>query len=152
MDTVAVDRRREVQADTEFLELDGDGEVGTGPLRDGNRKLTTGEEARFLATLRNQVRLGKALEQAALLHRTDQYADVVLLAEEEQVQEVAEIDLARCARHRRAEVAAFLRPGELAIRRSRNLRRGNSAEGVLTPVGLVKNVAPSSLIALRLTS
>ena len=69
-------------------------DVGARALRDGNRELAAGEEAGFLAAFGHQVRLGQALEQPAVLHRLDHHAQVVLLAEEEQVQEVAELELA----------------------------------------------------------
>ena len=64
------------------------------PLNDRIRILAAGEEAGFLAVFRDQVRLGEALEQALVLQRLDGAADVVLRVEEEQVEEVAEHQLA----------------------------------------------------------
>ena len=93
VDAIAVDRRREVQPDAELLELDGDG-VAAAPLRHRNREFAAGEEARFLAALGDQVRLGQALEQPAIRQRLDHHAEVEFLAEQEHVQEVAERELA----------------------------------------------------------
>ena len=65
-DHVPGNRRREVQPDAELLEDDRDG-IALGPLDDWNRELAAGEEARFLAVVGNQIRLGEALECALLL-------------------------------------------------------------------------------------
>ena len=61
----------EVQPDAVFLELDADARRAALPLDDGVRVLATGEEARFLAVLGDQVRFGEALEQALVLQRAD---------------------------------------------------------------------------------
>ena len=66
---VADDRRREVQPDAELLELNGDRDVEPPEPCATGRELAAGEEARFLAALGNQVRLGEALEQALVLQR-----------------------------------------------------------------------------------
>src|SRR5579864_4989863 len=92
---VAVDDRREVQADAEFLEhhSDGDGAAGAW-LRDGDWDLATGEEAGLFPALGYQVRLGETLEQPTLLQRLHERPDIVLGIEEEEVQEIAEDQLA----------------------------------------------------------
>jgi hypothetical protein len=64
--SIAVNDRREAQADAKFLERDGDG-VAAASLGDRNRELAAGEEARFLTAFRDQIRLGQTLEQAARL-------------------------------------------------------------------------------------
>ena len=64
------------------------------PWTTGYGILAAGEEARLLAVLRNQVRFGEALEEALVLERLDRGAEVVLGVEEEQVEEVAEHELA----------------------------------------------------------
>ena len=78
--------------------------------------------ARKLASLPlSATRFGSARlwNRPLLLHRPDHRAQVVLLAEEEQVQEVAEVELAFGARHVRAEVAARLRPRQVGEGRRR---------------------------------
>ena len=64
-DHVAGDRRRERQPDAELLALHRHG--AGGALDDGNRELAAGEEARLLAVVGDQVRLGQALEVARRL-------------------------------------------------------------------------------------
>ena len=121
---VAVDDRREVQADAEFLVLDGDRHVAAAALRDRHRELAAGEEAGFLAALGDEVRLGEALEQALRLQRLDHGAEVVLLVEEEQVQEVAERELAgRCVTSLPKSLLAFDTSGREAGRRELLRRR-----------------------------
>src|SRR4030095_3550702 len=88
---IAGDRRREVETDAEFLELNRQlPERG----HDRNRELSAGEEARLLAVVGNQVGLGQALEVAALVQRADERAGVPLRVEQEDVEEVAEVHLA----------------------------------------------------------
>src|SRR6185503_6382387 len=91
-----------------FLEHDGHADVGARSLRDRDWELATSQEARFLPAFRDQIRLGEALEQATRLESTDQDAQVVLLTQDEQVQEVGERELARGGCHIRAEVATVL--------------------------------------------
>ena len=61
-----------------------------GSLDDRDGKLAAGEEARLLTVVGDEVRLGEALEAAALLQRTDDAANPFLLVEEQQVQKVTE--------------------------------------------------------------
>ena len=86
------------------------------------------------------------------LQRLDHGAEVVLLVEEEEVQEVAERELALGARDRCAEVAARFRPFQTVEAGAGNCCVVMRPIVFLTPVGLVKSDAPSSVIALRLTS
>src|SRR4030095_1617230 len=65
VNAIAVDDRRERKANAVLLEHDGDADVGARPLRDRNRELAAGEEGRFLPAFRDEIWLGKALEQAA---------------------------------------------------------------------------------------
>ena len=111
---IAVDDRREVEADAEFLELHGDRHVRARPLRDGHGKFAAGEEARLLAALRDEVRLGQALEQAARLERLDREPEVVLLAQDEEVQKVTEGELSGRLVHRAAEIT--VRPSTIRDR------------------------------------
>ena len=60
----------------------------TAALNDGDRELAARQETRLLTVVRNQVRLGKALEVALLLKRLDHDPDVVLRVHHEEVQEV----------------------------------------------------------------
>ncbi len=69
--------------------------VPVAALHDGHRKLAAREEARFLAVVGDQVRLGERLEEALLLERLDGGAETFLPIEEEQVQEIAEDEPAR---------------------------------------------------------
>jgi hypothetical protein len=114
---VADDGRQEVQADAELLELDADRDARAGRLRDRNRELTAGKKAGFLPALRDQVRLGEALEQPFALQRLDDRAKLVLQVEHEQVQVVAELGLA-VVEERRWKLAG-----------------GDAADDVLVPVG-----------------
>src|SRR5262249_60262388 len=82
--------RRESETYAEFLELDGDRDGAAARLRDRNRKLTSGEEARFLAALGYEIRLREAVEHPSGLQRLDDGAELVLGAEQEQIQVVAE--------------------------------------------------------------
>ena len=61
-DQVAGDRRREVEADAELLELNRD--AVRAPGDDGDREFAAGEETGFLAVVGNQVWFGQALEVA----------------------------------------------------------------------------------------
>jgi len=65
------------------------------PCAIGYRELTAREKAGFLPAFRDQVRLGEALEQALDLKGLDHRAEVVLLAEQKQIQEVTEGEFAR---------------------------------------------------------
>ena len=94
---IAVNHRREVQPHAEFLVGDRDRQVGARSLRDRHRELAAGEEARFLAALGDQVRLGEALELPFGLQRLDHRAELVLGVEEKQVEEVAEDQLPGCS-------------------------------------------------------
>ena len=62
-------------SDAELLELIV---TAGGALHDGHRELAAGEEARLLAVVGDQVRLGEALEIALLLERLDDGADPFL--------------------------------------------------------------------------
>ena len=64
--------------------------VPRGALHDRHRKLAAGEEARLLAVVGDQVRLGERLEEALLLERLDGDAEAFRAIEEEEVQEIAE--------------------------------------------------------------
>src|SRR5262249_1702660 len=110
MNAVADDRRREVQADAELLEHDRDAQLVARALRDRQREFAAGEEAGFLAALGDEVRLGEALEETAGLQRSNRGAEVVLLAEEEQIQEVADAELAFGGGDVVAEIQTVLRP------------------------------------------
>ena len=66
-DHVAGDGRRERQPDAELLVGHLNLSAVAADRRHGN--LAAGEEARFLAVVRNQVRLGEALEEAAAFER-----------------------------------------------------------------------------------
>ena len=83
------------------LNDDRDGHVRAGALRHRNRELAAGEEAGFLAALGDEVRLREALKEPLRLHRANHQPEVELLAQQEEVQEVAEGELALRARHRR---------------------------------------------------
>ena len=85
---VACNRRPEIQPDAELLEDDRD--RAGGALHDRHRELAAREEARFLAVVGDQVRLGKRLEEALLLERLDDGAEAFLAVEEEEVQKIAE--------------------------------------------------------------
>ena len=118
-DDVAGDRRTECQADAEFLVRDGDG--AGQPLRNRHRDFAAGEKARLLTVVRNQRRLGEALKVPAGLQRLDDGADVVLRVEHEQVQEIAERQLAfLLTRRRRTDAILEAGSGELLRRRSSN--------------------------------
>src|SRR4029450_4217588 len=110
---------------------DGDAQVVAGALRHRDRELAARQEARLFAALRDEVRLGEALEQAAVLQRPDRGAKVVLLAEEEQVQEIGDAELAFGRRRRIAEPEAVLVPLLIGPRRRRELARRRAAEGVV---------------------
>ena len=101
---------REVQADAELLVLNADGRAAAGALRDRNREFAAGQEAGFFAAFGDQVRFGKALEEPLRLHgaliATPRSYFVV---EQEQVQEVAERELAGRRRDVAAEVEASTR-------------------------------------------
>ena len=142
-----------LETDAELLEHDRHADVRTRALCDRNREFATGQEACFLAALRDEIRLGQTLEQAARLQRADQQAEVVLLAEHEQVEEVAETELSAGGRHIRAEVRALLRPFDRSLKPA----DGNCcvvARPIVLwmPVALVNSDAPTSVSALRLTS
>ena len=79
---------------------------------DRNRELASGQEARLLAVVGDQVRLGQALEVAGLLERLDDGADAFLAVEEEQIQEIAEDELVRLSSSKSGA-------GELLRRRAR---------------------------------
>ena len=64
--------------------------VPVAPCTIGHRELAAREEARLLAVVGDQVRLGERLKEALLLERLDDRADAFLAVEEEQVEEVAE--------------------------------------------------------------
>ena len=102
------------------------------PCAIGIGNLAAGEEARFLAALGDQVRLGEALEQAAGLQRLDDRAEVVLRVEEEQVQEVAERELALALVTCAEVAAAFV---DSAAKSAPNCCVSTRPTVFLTPVG-----------------
>src|SRR5215208_4149631 len=115
--------RREVQTDAELLELHRNPAVTVSTLPDGDRELAAREKTGLLAALCDEVWLRQALKQAALLQRLDHELQVVPLAEEKQIQEVAEAELAGRAGDGRAEVAAVLAVLEVAETWRRELLR-----------------------------
>jgi hypothetical protein len=137
LDQIAGNRRREVEAHTEFTI---DNRDRTNAARERDRKLSASEKARLLSVVRNQIRLGEALEVAGLSQRTNDRADVVLRIEQEQVEEVTEREL----------VLSLLT--DLEIRRGKLLRRSSARPSSVTPAPPVKIDAPSSWSARRLTS
>src|SRR5262249_43738257 len=94
MHAVAIHRRCEAQSDAELLEHDADADVGVRPLDHRNRKFTAREEACFLSALGHEIGFGKALEQSLRLEQPNHHAEVIFLAEQKQIQEVAERELA----------------------------------------------------------
>ena len=74
--------------------LNCDGDAAARALHDRHRKLAAGEKARFLVVIRDEVRLREALKLPRALERPDQRADVVLRIQKEEIQEVAERQLA----------------------------------------------------------
>ena len=84
------DHRSELELHAKFLERDGDGGESRAGLHDGEGKLTTGEEAGFLAVDRDQIGLGQNLQQILGLQRFDHGAEVNVGAEQEQVQNIAD--------------------------------------------------------------
>ena len=93
MDPVAVDDRREVQADAELLELDGDAMFAPEPWAIG---IGNSPPARKLASLPlSATRFGSARlwNRPRCCMRANHHAKVVFLAEDEEVQEVAEREL-----------------------------------------------------------
>ena len=127
--TVGVNRRRTPNS----LKTIVTAEFSPVALHDGIGILTAGEEARFLAVLRDQVRLGQALKQALAFERLDDGAELFFGVEEEQVQEVAEdqtlvlIEVRRriLLRRRTADPVAFaVGAGEEADRRAPASRCG----------------------------
>src|SRR5687767_2351016 len=133
-DEVAGNRRFEIQPDAKLLEQDRN-RPGRA-LHDRYGEFTTSQEARLLAVVGDQIRLGQALEVSVGLQRLDQRAGVVLGIEQKQVQEVGE--------HETALVLVEVRRGELL--------RGAPPDPVLVAAGAVKNEVPSSINARRLTS
>src|SRR5687767_3794854 len=96
-------RRREPKTDAEFLEDDRDGLVGAATLHDGIREFAAGEEARFAAVLRDEVRLGQTLKQPFAFEGAHRDAKLLFGVEEEQVEEVAEHEaavLVECGRRK----------------------------------------------------
>ena len=90
-DHVAGDRWREVQPDSELLELNGD--RSRVALDNWNREFAAGEKTCFLAVVGNQVWLGQALKMAGLFEGSNDGANVVFGVEKEQIQEIAEYQL-----------------------------------------------------------
>ena len=76
--SAAGDRRREPQTDAELLEHDRDRLVGAAALHDRIRELAAGEEARFFAVLRNEVRFREAFEEPPALERRHGRAELRL--------------------------------------------------------------------------
>src|SRR5580692_374413 len=105
---VGSQRWREVQAHSEFFELNRDSrESRTGcPLQDRKGKFAARQETRFLPRLRHQVRLGQDLQYVVLLERLDRRCKVNVRPEDENIQQVAEPERrcrsARAASRRRA--------------------------------------------------
>src|SRR4029078_9648947 len=131
MNPIAVDHRSEIQPDAEFLELDSHRRSAGARLGDRNGKLAAGEEAGFLAALGNQIRLGQALEQAFRLQRANRDAQIVFLVEQEEVQEIAERELARRAPVVVTKLGSCLRRVQFIESRRRELLCGYAADGVL---------------------
>jgi len=75
-----------VKTDAELLEVDRD-HPGR-PLHQRHRELAAGKEARLLAVVGDEVRLGEALEVPGSLEGANDGADVVPRVEHEEVQEV----------------------------------------------------------------
>src|SRR5207245_11497 len=92
-------------------------------------------ETRFFAALGHEIRLREALEEPASLEDANHRAEVVFLAEEEQIQEVAERELARSTRDRAAERPVALRILQLVESHRRKLLRRHSADRVLDARG-----------------
>src|ERR1700677_1373067 len=103
----SVGRQRwcEIQPDTEFLELNRDARESsrtTGRLQNREGKLTAGKEARVLAGLGHQVRLGEDFQNVLFLQRLDCRREVDVRAINENVKQVAEADCTagrRCRAH-----------------------------------------------------
>src|SRR5207247_3044965 len=107
-------------------------------LRDRDWELAAGEKASFLPALSNQVRLGEALKQPFRLEGLHHHAEVVLLAEEEEVQKIAEREFA-C---RGGDVAAkFARAARLAVGEidRKSTRLNSSHEWISYAVFCLKN-------------
>ena len=74
-DHVAGNRRLEREANPELLVLNGDG-AGRA-LNDGNGNLAAGKKAGLLVVVRDEVRLGEALEEPVRFQRLDDRADAL---------------------------------------------------------------------------
>src|SRR4029453_10095129 len=125
---IAGDRRREVQADSILLPLHRNG-IGNS-LDDRNRNFTASQEARVLTVIRDQVRLGEALEQAFVLKRADRDAKIELFIQNEDVQQVAQGELAFSARHLTTKVAVGLGPPQILKPWGRKLSGRHPPDGV----------------------
>src|SRR5262249_23995955 len=128
VDAFANNGRREVQADPEFLPLNGNRHVPAGALRNRHRYFPAREKACLFAALRHQARLGKALEEPLRLQEHDHRAHAFFAVVDKQVQEVAEDEPALL-------VAVKIGGGEL-------LRRGATKPFLLVPID---NVAGTKL-------
>src|SRR5687767_2009654 len=132
---IAHHRGRELEPDAELLELDRDRGGAAGAVRDRIRILAAGEEAGFLAVLCHEVRFGQALKEAFAREGANHCANVVSLAEQEQVQEVTERELAGRFGDRRAEIAALLPVLQPVVAGRRKLLRRHAPDRVLNAGG-----------------
>src|SRR6185437_1096523 len=82
----------EFQFDTELTELDGDGGKALSRLNDGERKLTTGQEAGFFSVDGDQVWLGQNLQKIFLLQRLNHRSEIDVGAKQKQIQRLIEIN------------------------------------------------------------
>ena len=101
---VTQNRRREVQPDTELFEDNRHRRRAALRLHDRIGIFAARQKRGFLAVLRNQVRLGEALEEAFVLQRLDQRAELLLRVERKEIQEIAEHEAFRGVEVRRAKL------------------------------------------------
>src|SRR5579863_1690221 len=87
---VGRNQRCELQAYAKFLEGDGHSRESITRLHDREGKLAAGEETGFLAVHRDQIGLGKNLQQVLSFESLDRGAKIDIRAEDEQIQDIVE--------------------------------------------------------------
>src|SRR5690348_11870584 len=92
-DVVVTDRAGKVQAYAEGFELNTDAGKTLAGLDDGERELASRQESRLLPIDRHQVGLGQNFENGLLLKILDGCAQVDVRAEQENVQQIAELQI-----------------------------------------------------------
>ena len=96
------------------------------------------EEACLLSVVGNEIRFSKTLKQATPPKSPNHRAQVVLLAEEKNIEKVAECELTGGTLHIGAEVAAVLRGLKLIESRCSELLGRRSSDGVVNSSGTCK--------------